>query len=77
MKFDFINSDTLNDVLISPDASNWLESDDIADDLCSSLRSQEWLDDELLLPDDFSEAVDIYLSHGSDAGRHFLVREVW
>ena len=78
MKFDLINNDIFNDAAISPDASNWLESDDITDDdLCSSLRSREWLEDELLLPDDFYEAVDIYLNRGSVTGRRFLVRELW
>jgi hypothetical protein len=78
MKFDLINSEIFNDTVISPDASNWLEADDIADDnLRDSFRKQEWLDDEPLLPCDLSEAVDRYLTRGRGAGRLPFVREVW
>jgi hypothetical protein len=79
VKFDLINSDIFCDTVIFPDDSNWLESDDIADDnLRNSFRRQEWLDDdEALLSCDDSEAVDSYLSRGHGAGRLPGVREVW
>jgi hypothetical protein len=79
MTLDLINSDIFSDADISPDDSNWLESDDVADDhLCGSFRRQEWLDyDEPRLSCDYSEAVDSYLSRGRGAGRLPFLWEVW
>ena len=78
VKLDMITSDLFRDLACFPDDSNWLESDDIADDnLCDSLWRQAWLDDdEPLLSSACSKAVDSYLNRVHGAGRLPTLREV-
>jgi hypothetical protein len=68
--FDLINSDIFEEMVLAPDASDWLESDD--DTLCDMFRQQDWLDDDTPLL-----SGDGYLSQGHRAGRLRFVPEVW